>query len=95
MDYILVPEEELPKEINELFTILGRQLGLITSGIVRSGKYAPEFYDVLSANLKNAAHYMKDTLEREMNNNAKPITKDDVLDMHKFLEDFDGDLGVK
>ena len=89
MDYTLVPDKELPAEINEVFARLGKQLGLICSGIARSGKYAPEFYDLLSANLTEAARYMKDTLQKEMANNAKPITKDDVLDMHRFLADFE------
>lgn len=92
MDYVLVPDKELPQEINELFTRLGKQLGLIASGIVLSGEYAPAFYDRLSVSLRDAAQYMQDTLENREANNAKPITKDDVLDMHRFLADFDEDL---
>jgi len=92
MDYILVPDKELPQEINELFTVLGKQLGLIASGIVCSGEYAIPFYELLSGNLADTARCMKETLEKAMNDNGKPITKDDVLDMHRFLADFDGDL---
>lgn len=90
MDYIFVPDKELPAEINELFAVLGKQLGLIASGIVCSGEYAPAFYDLLGVSLSDAARYMKDTLQKAMNENGKPITKDDVLDMHRFLADFEG-----